>query len=133
MAAGDHRTDVEALVVDGTTVHTRVTTYTVTCLPDDPRSSGSYDITVAFRGAHRWLEPRPIDQQWAVILRGNWHLGHDSEWSLEPSSDYDGYDEWIRAHRFDLETALKVAAKQAPLVVVNDRTPAQLLERRASR
>lgn len=29
-------TDPTAPVVDGTTVHTRATTYTVTCLPDDP-------------------------------------------------------------------------------------------------
>lgn len=131
---GDTATvEAKAPVVDGVTVHTHATTYTVTCLPNDPRNSGTYDITVEFRGAHKWLEPRPADQQWAVILRGNWHLGHDGKWSLKPGNDYDGYDEWVRTHRFGLETALKVAAEQAPHVTVNGNTPAQLLAWRATR
>ena len=125
-------TDTAAPVVDGTTVHTRATTYTVTCLPDDPYDGDAWAITVEHRGAHAWGKPRPANQQWAVVLRGHWNLGHDGKWALKPSSDDDGYDEWIIAHRFDLETALKVAAEQAPHVTVNGSTPADLLAWRAT-
>jgi hypothetical protein len=120
-------------VIDGVTVHTRATTYTVTCLPDDPHGGGAWDVTVEFRGAWRFLEPRPADRQWAVILRGHWHLSHGGKWDLRPDSDDDGYDDWVAAHRFDLETALRVAAEQAPHVVVNGLTPAELLTGRAER
>jgi hypothetical protein len=125
--------DTAPPVIDGTTVHTRATTYTVTCLPDDPYDGDSWAIKVEFRGAHIFDEPRPADQQWAVILRGHWHLSRSGKWDLRPSSDDDGYDDWITAHRFDLETALKVAAEQAPHVVVNGCTPADLLAWRAGR
>lgn len=121
-----------APVIDGTTVHTRATTYTVTCLPDDPRSGGAWDIGVEFRGAWKWLDPRPATEQWAVVLRGHWHLSRDGRWDLGPG-DVDDRDAWIVAHRFDLETALKVAADQAPEVVVNGETPAEVLARRAGR
>jgi hypothetical protein len=114
-------------VIDGTTVHTRATTYTVTCLPDDPYDGNAWDITVEFRGALIFDKPRPADQQWAVVLRSHWNLSHDGEWDLRPSRDGDGYDDWLIAHRFDLETALKVAAEQAPHVKVNGWTPADLL------
>lgn len=119
-----------ALAVDGTTVHIRATVYTVNCLPDDPIDGDLFAITVEFRGGHAWGEPRPLDQQWAVLLRGHWNLGHDGKWSLKPGSDDDGYDEWVIAHRFDLETALKVAAEQAPKVVINGLTPVDVLARR---
>jgi hypothetical protein len=76
-----------ALIVDGATVHTRATTYTVSCLPDDPYDGDLFAITVEFRGGHAWGEPRPLDQQWAVVMRSHWNLGHDGKWSLKPSSD----------------------------------------------
>lgn len=124
-------TDQAAPVIDGTTVHTRATTYTVTCLPDDPYDGDAWAITVQFMGAHRWGDPRPADQQWAVLLRSHWNLSHEGKWDLRPSSDSDGFDDWIVAHRFDLETALKVAAEQAPHVKVNGCTPVELLAWRA--
>jgi hypothetical protein len=120
-------------VVDGITVHTRATTYTVTCLPDDPRGGDAWDVTVEFRGAWKWLEPRPADEQWAVVLRGHWNLSRAGKWDLAPSGDDDGYDDWIADHRYDLDTALRVAAEQAPHVVVNGETPAGVLAWRAGR
>lgn len=120
-------------VVDGTTVHTRATAYTVTCLPDDPYDGSAWDIQVQFMGAHRFDEPRPVDQQWAVVLRSHWNLNRAGKWDLRASVDDDGYDGWIAAHRFDLETALKMAAEQAPHVKVNGCTPAELLAWRAER
>lgn len=121
------------VIVDGMTVHTRATTYTVTCLPDDPHGGDAFDIEVRFMGAHRWGQPRPADEHWAVQLRGHWNLSHDGKWDLRPGSDDDGYEDWIAAHRFDLDTALKLAAEQAPHVEVNGLTPAGLLAWRAGR
>lgn len=125
-------TDTTNPIVDGTTVHTRATSYTVTCLPDDPHGGDAWDVKVEFRGAWKWLEPRPADEQWAVVLRGHWQLGRDGKWASKPGSDNDEYEDWITAHRFNLETALKAAAEAAPHVVVNGMTPAQVLARRAT-
>lgn len=117
-------------VINGTTVHTRATTYTVTCLPDDPYDGDAWAITVEFRGAWKYSEPRPEDQQWAVRLRTHWHLSHDGKWDLDPG-DIDDRDDWLANHRFDLETALKVAAEQAPMVKVGGLTAADFLAWRA--
>lgn len=124
--------ETAAPVVDGVTVHTRATVYTVNCLPDDPIDGDLFAITVEFRGGYAWGKPRPLDQQWAVLLRGHWSLGHDGKWSAGPDKDDEGYGDWLIAHRFDRETALKVAAEQAPNVTINGSTPADVLARRAT-
>lgn len=38
-------------------------------------------------------------------------------------------DDWLAAHRFDLDTALKLAREAAPHVTVNGRTVADALTR----
>lgn len=119
-----------APTIDGTTVHTRATTYTVTCLPDDPIDPGDFDITVEFAGAVTFDGPRPENRQWAVRRRSRWCLSHGGNWDLE-TSDSRCDDDWLAVHRFDLETALRVAAEQAPLVRVNGMTAAQVLAWRA--
>lgn len=113
-----------------TAVHIRATTYTVTCLPDDPIDPGDFDITVEFAGAVTYDGPRSEDQQWAVRRRNRWCLSRSGTWDLETSQDRCD-DGWLAMHRFDLDTALKVAAKQAPHVTVNGTTPAELLAWRA--
>jgi len=123
------QTSTLPFTADGTTVHARATTYSVSCLPDDPVDGNSWEIAVEFRGGVTIDgEPRPLDRQWAVIFRGLWHLSHDGTWDLRgDQSD----DEWLATHRFDLETALRVAAEQAPLVKVSGMTAADLLAWRA--
>lgn len=122
----------EPRVIDGTTVYTDATTYTVSCLPDDPHDGDAFSIAVQFRGGWDFLDPRPEDQQWAVILRGCWHLNRDGEWDFDPGSD--GRDDaWYAAHRFNREEALKMAAEQAPHVKANGMSVTDVLKWRAAR
>lgn len=109
----------------------RVTRYEVSCLPEHMDDGDSFTVTVEYRGAGRW----------AVRNRGR-TLGADGEWSWgyrwegephEPVTDDEiesfnrGQNEWRAAHRFDEETALRLADEVAPRVTVNGYTVADIL------
>lgn len=100
----------------------KATRYSVCCLPEDGIDSQVFEITVEHRGNDRW----------AV----KWHsqcLAADGTWDYEMRPS-EREDEWLAEHRFDLDTALKLAKEQAPLVTVNGFTVADALrmaERRA--
>lgn len=106
----------------------KVTKYTVNCLPEDDESdSDLFELTVEYRGVGRW-----------GICRGSHRcLGADATWSWgyawrdgaqEPATDdewteyHEGRNAWLAAHRFDEETALKLAKEAAPHVTVNGLT-----------
>lgn len=93
------------------------TRYTVNLLPETDPHGHVFEITVEYRG----------DGQWA-ILRHGWCLSQSGEWDYElrPS---EREDEWIAAHRFDLDTALRLAKEAAPSVTVNGLTAADALAR----
>lgn len=92
------------------------TSYTVSCLPYDDINAESYSIRVDYAGHDRW----------AVRQRGSRCLAADGKWEWEPiPSEHD--DDWLAAHRFDLDTALRLAKEQALLVKVNGRTVEQVL------
>lgn len=97
------------------------TEYRVNCLPDDDGDDGwSFGLTVRYRGGGRW-----------AVQRGEHAcLGVDGTWA-RGVSEYDSGDEWLAAHRFDLETALRLAKEAAPLVTVNGHTVADALAMRA--
>jgi hypothetical protein len=101
------------------TPYVRPTRYKVNLLPG---SIGFYaqqfDITVEQRG---------VKDRWAV-LRHDQVLGTDGAWSdqLSPS---ERDDNWLDAHRFDLDTALRLAKEAAPHVTVKGRTAAEVLTR----
>lgn len=90
------------------------TCYTVTCLPEETPSGHAWNLTVEYRG--RGL--------WAVVRNVHQNLGRTGTWD-QASSDRD--DAWIAEHRFPLGEALELAKAAAPHVVVNGRTPAQVL------
>lgn len=92
--------------------------YTVSCLPDD-LDGHLYAIRVQYRGAGRY----------AVIRGGDLCLGADGTWD-HGVKEYDRGDTWLDAHRFDLDTALRLAKEQAPLVTVNGHTVTDALARR---
>jgi hypothetical protein len=106
----------------------RATRYEVCCLPEDHYIADSFTVTVEYRGAGRW----------AVTNRGR-YLDADGQWSYpygwdrEPvtAEEIDAYDrgeaEWKAAHRFDEETALRLADEAAPKVTVAGLTAAQVL------
>lgn len=87
-----------------------VTTYEVGLFPLDHEGSSVYNLRVEYRGKDLW-----------GVFRSKWCLGSDGEWDWEPvPSDRD--DEWAAAHRFGLDTALKLARQHAPGVTMNGKT-----------
>jgi len=99
----------------------QATQYAVNCLPEDGIDSHVFEITVEYRGRGRW-----------AVKRHSQCLGSDGTWDYEmrPSSRE---DDWLATHRFDLDTALKLAKEQAPLVTVNGFTVADALRMAAQR
>jgi hypothetical protein len=98
-------------------VYHQPTEFTVSCLPPDHRDRHYLEVTVGYRGGDRW-----------AVLDGRQCLGSDGEWDWE-SIPSERTDEWLATHRFDLETALGLAAQHAPKLTVNGLSVADVLER----
>ncbi|MEU7066931.1 hypothetical protein [Streptomyces sp. NPDC046161] len=98
------------------------TRYVVSCLPEGHENRYLFSIQVETRS----------NGQWAVMHRSR-NLGADGTWSWgfrwscdstlsEPATEdeIDSFnkeqDAWLAEHRFDLETALRLAKEQAPLL-----------------
>lgn len=96
------------------------TRFTVNLLPETDINSHVFEITAEYRGHGQW-----------AVLRHGWCLDVNGQWDYElrPS---EREDDWIAAHRFDLDTALRLAKEQAPLVTVNGLTAAAALRRLAA-
>lgn len=99
----------------------QVTEYTVCLLPEDDINASAFGITVAYRGRGLW-----------AVSRHRQCLGADGEWDWEPLPS-GRTDEWLATHRFDLETALRLARAEAPRIVCNGRTAAEVLARGGAR
>jgi hypothetical protein len=87
--------------------------YTVTIWPEGTECghAAMWCLTVAYRGRGLW-----------VVLRGGEGsrvcLAADGQWDIEPNpSSRD--DVWLADHRFDKETAFKLARRLAPHITVN--------------
>lgn len=93
----------------------RVTRYDVTCLPPDHMEARHFTLTVEYRGRGLW-----------AVLDGPFALDAAGARSHEPrpSAREDG---WLAAHRFDLDTALTIATRVAPLMTVNGCTVDKIL------
>jgi hypothetical protein len=89
--------------------------YAVNCLPEDGIDSHVFEIAVEYRGRGLW-----------AVKRHSQVLGADGtwDWEMRPS---ERDDNWLDNHRFDLDTALRLAKEQAPLVTVNGFTVADAL------
>lgn len=96
-------------------VTTTATEYTVSALPEAHDDHLLYALKVAYRGKGRW-----------AVTRLGRCLGADGQWDWEPTPS-ERTEEWRNTHRFDLETALRLAQEAAPKVVVNSRTVEQVL------
>ncbi|MCZ4513509.1 hypothetical protein O3Q52_36260 [Streptomyces sp. ActVer] len=79
----------------------QATRYTVNLVPEAADPGDVYAITVEYRGDDRW-----------AVLRHSLCLSADGRWDREhvPS---EREDEWLDVHRFDLDTAKRLAAQQA--------------------
>lgn len=96
----------------------QVTRYAVSCLPEDHELYPHMSLTVEYRG----------DGLWAVIDQP-YCLGSDGEWSYEMRPS-ERTDEWIKTHRFDEETAKRLAREAAPHMQVNGYTVTDVLKER---
>jgi hypothetical protein len=92
-----------------------ITRYEVSCLPQDHIDRDAFAIVVEWRGLGRW-----------AVLRRSSCLGADGKWEWEPQPS-SREDDWLETHRFDLDTALRLAKEQAPLITVNGFTVEQAL------
>jgi hypothetical protein len=91
-------------------LHAKLTEVTVCVLPESSINHGSYAVTVSYRG----------DELYAVMHRG-WCLGRNGKWDHEPQPS-SRTKTWIASHRFDYDTAYRLAGEVAPTVTVNGRT-----------
>lgn len=98
-----------------------VSQYLVSVFPEGSVNRLHYDITVERRSPDRW-----------AVCRMRWCLGADGEWEYEPLPS-EREDDWLETHRFDLDTALRLAKEAAPGVVVNGLTAVECVEWEANR
>ena len=95
----------------------RETRYEVSLLPEDNINAHTWMVAVEYRGRGRW-----------AVLHHGYCLGTDGEWSYE-SMPSGREDEWLAMHRFDLDTALRLAKEHAPKLTINGMTAADVLAR----
>ena len=95
----------------------RATRFEVSLLPEDDEDYLLYVLTIEACGGDRW-----------GVVRHQKCLGVDGEWSRKPALS-EREDEWISSHRFDQETALRLAQEAAPQVTVNGTTAVEALRR----
>ncbi|WP_431040032.1 hypothetical protein [Streptomyces sp. P9-1] len=98
--------------------HALATRFSVNLLPETASPDAHvFEITVEYRGRGRW-----------AVLRHGRCLGVDGTWDYEVRPS-EREDDWLDAHRFDQDTAIRLAIEQAPLVSVNGLTAADALRR----
>lgn len=88
----------------------QATEYEVSILPEDDINRSTFAITVQYRGEGRW-----------AVIRHSSCLGADGTWDFGVK-EYDRGEAWLNAHRFDLDTAIRLARDAAPHVVCNGHT-----------
>ncbi|MFF4417050.1 hypothetical protein ACFYY8_31400 [Streptosporangium sp. NPDC001559] len=102
-------------------VFVRPTRYDVSCLPEDDINARPYTLTVEYRGRGLW-----------AVMDGPYAYDADGvkDYELRPS-EREG--DWVAKHRFDLDTALALAKKVAPLMTCNGHTVTEALADREAR
>lgn len=94
------------------------TGYVVSCLPEGHDERFTYTIQVRHTGHGRF-----------AVKHGIRFYGTDGTWTYEPDFDEDDAAEaaWLAAHRFELDTALRLAKELAPTLTYRGRTVADAL------
>lgn len=95
----------------------QATCYEVSLLPLDDINRSAYTINVEYRGRGLW-----------AVARHHQCMNTKGEWSWE-SIPSEREDEWLAEHRFDLDTAQRLAKQAAPHIVVNGRTALEVYRR----
>jgi hypothetical protein len=97
--------------------YVEATRYEVSIFPADDINRQVYTINVEDRGRDRW-----------AVVRHRQCLSAVGEWSWE-SIPSEREDEWLAAHRFDLDTAQRLAKEAAPHLTVNGLTALEAYRR----
>lgn len=100
-----------------TEVTMEATTYTFCALPEGNVNFRHYCVTVEKRGPGSW-----------AVMQGGFALGTDAVFDYEPPPG-SRTDEWLRTHRFDLPTALRLAEQEAAVAEVNGISVDDVLDR----
>ena len=100
-------------------IRCQVASYVVSAVPESEDAWGgdAWSIRVEYVGENRW----------AVRRGGRVCLSRAGKWGYE-SIPSERTDEWLADNRFSLDEALEVAKREAPNVVVNSMTPADVIE-----
>lgn len=108
------------------------TRYFVSCLPEGHDERSAWSLTVEYRGGGRWVVFRHALS--CLGADGTWSWGYQwRDGTQEPATDdewteyHAGRDAWLAEHRFDLDTALRLAREHAPLITVNGYTVSDVL------
>jgi hypothetical protein len=96
------------------------TRYSFNTVPETVTHSYLWQVDVEWCGGDRW-----------AVRHGRWCLGVDELWDYEPQPS-SCVSAWLAAHRFDLETALRLAAEAAPGVIVNGMSAREAADRAAA-
>jgi hypothetical protein len=108
-------------------IHQQATSYTVAVVPLE-------DLEGRRRGLSTWdveVEWTGVPGKWAVRHLGRvYDINGEEVWEPSPSNRE---DDFLERTRFDLETALKIARRVAPAVVVNGLTAVEAYERYGSK
>jgi hypothetical protein len=94
------------------------TGYVVSCLPEGHDNRWTFTVQVRHTGHGLFAVKHGIRQ-----------YGTDGAWSYEPDFDEDDDAEaaWMAAHRFDHDTALRLARELAPSLTYRGRSVADVL------
>lgn len=98
--------------------HMRITEITVSVVPEGDVNRHLFEVKVVYRG----------DGRYAVTHLG-YCLGADGEWEYEPHPSA-REDDWLATHRFDHDTAYRLAIEVAPGIECNGLTAAEYMARR---
>jgi hypothetical protein len=92
--------------------------YEVSCFPEGDTGRHYFSVEVEYRSPGLY-----------AVTRHGKCLSRTGDWSYEfrPS---EREDEWLANHRFDLDTALRLAKEAAPLLKVNGMTLTEALTRK---
>jgi len=96
-------------------VEVRITRYAVCAYPGDDINRGHFVVTVEDRGGGRW-----------AVCQYGMCLNTSGGWDYEPIPS-ERRDDWLATHRYDLDTALRLAQQAAPKITVNGSTIADVL------
>lgn len=96
----------------------QATGYVVSCLPEGHDDRWTFTVQVRYQRDGLFS-----------VRQGLRHYGTDGTWSYEPEFDEDDDAEaaWAKEHRFDHDTALRLARELAPTLTYRGRSVADVL------